>query len=92
VGALIPEAAVEAAHAVICEDSLDDCLEWRGRCVKAVEAAAPFIAAPILALVAEAESRPGSSAYCTVTTYQLREALGQDVTDWVERVNRELGA
>jgi hypothetical protein len=42
---VIPEAAVEAAHAAICEDSLNDCLEWHGRCVKAVEAAAPHMLA-----------------------------------------------
>ena len=40
---MIPDEAVVAAHAAICEENLDDCLEWRGKCVKAVEAAAPFI-------------------------------------------------
>jgi len=28
--------AIEQAHMAICEDSYEDCLEWRGRCVKAV--------------------------------------------------------
>lgn len=41
---MISEEAVQAAHAAICEQNFDDCLEWRGRCVKAVEAAAPRIA------------------------------------------------
>lgn len=41
----IPEKAIQAAHAAVCEQSLDDCLDpdWRGKCVKAVEAAAPHI-------------------------------------------------
>ncbi|MDQ0241206.1 hypothetical protein [Arthrobacter bambusae] len=39
---------VEAAHAAICEDSLADCLEWGGRCVKSVKAAAPFLRAQAL--------------------------------------------
>lgn len=42
---VIPDAAVEAAHRAICEDDLDDCLDWRGRCVKAAEAAAPHLMA-----------------------------------------------
>jgi hypothetical protein len=41
----ISEEAVQAAHAAICEQNFDDCLEWRGRCVKAVEAAAPYMLA-----------------------------------------------
>lgn len=42
---MIPVAAVQAAHAAICEQRLDDCLDpgWRGKCVKAVEAAAPHM-------------------------------------------------
>lgn len=42
---MIPEKAIQAAHAAICEQNLDDCLDpgWRGKCVKAVEAAAPII-------------------------------------------------
>ena len=43
----ISNEAVEAAHAAICDQNLDDCLEWRGRCVKAVEAAAPIIRADV---------------------------------------------
>jgi hypothetical protein len=41
----IPMEAVRAAHSVICEQNIDDCLDpdWRGKCVKAVEAAAPFL-------------------------------------------------
>lgn len=47
-GAGIPTEAIVAAHAAICEQNLDDCMdpEWRGKCVKAVEAAAPHILAP----------------------------------------------
>lgn len=37
------------------------------------------------ALIDEAESRHGSSMYCKVTTYELRKALGQDVTNWPKR-------
>lgn len=42
---MIPEKAIQAAHAAICEQNLDDCLDsdWRGKCVKAVEAAAPYM-------------------------------------------------
>jgi len=41
---VIHDKAVQAAHAAICEQNIDDCLdpEWRGKCVKAVEAAAPY--------------------------------------------------
>lgn len=39
--------------------------------------------APIHALISEAESRHGS-LYCKVTTYELRKALGMDVTNWPE--------
>ena len=41
----VPMEAVRAAHSVICEQNIDDCLDpdWRGKCVKAVEAAAPFL-------------------------------------------------
>ena len=44
---MIPAEAVEAVHAAICEQNLDDCLDpdWRGKCVKAVEAAAPYLRA-----------------------------------------------
>ena len=37
--------AIQAAHAAICEQNIDDCLDpdWRGKCVKAVEAAAPCL-------------------------------------------------
>lgn len=37
--------AIEAIHAAICEDSLDECIEYRGQCVKAAEAGSEFIAA-----------------------------------------------
>ena len=42
---MIPDEAVRAAHAAICEQNIDDCLDpdWRGKCVKAVEAAAPYL-------------------------------------------------
>lgn len=48
---MIPEKAIQAAHAAICEQNLDDCLDpgWRGKCVKAVEAATPFILAQAFA-------------------------------------------
>jgi hypothetical protein len=44
---MIPDEAVQAAHAAICEQNIDDCLDpnWRGKCVKAVEAAAPYLRA-----------------------------------------------
>jgi hypothetical protein len=41
----ISDEAVEAAHRAICEDDLEYCLDWRGKCVKAVEAAAPHMLA-----------------------------------------------
>jgi hypothetical protein len=43
----VPVEAVKAAHSAICEQNLDDCLDpdWRGKCVKAVEAAAPYLRA-----------------------------------------------
>lgn len=40
----------------------------------------------LLALIQEAESAFGSSSYCKITTYQLREALGMDVSTWIEDV------
>lgn len=49
---MTPEKAVQAAHAAICEENFADCLEWRGKCVKAVEAAAPYLFAEVTALVA----------------------------------------
>ena len=39
----IPDEAIEAAHRAICEDSYGECAEWHGKCVKAVEAAAPYV-------------------------------------------------
>lgn len=47
---MIAQEAIEAVHAAICEESLADHLDpmWRGRCVKAVEAAAPFLRAQAL--------------------------------------------
>jgi hypothetical protein len=46
-GAGLPAEAVQAVHSVICDESLEDHLdpEWPGRCVKAVEAAAPHLMA-----------------------------------------------
>lgn len=41
------------------------------------------------ALIEEAENRHGSSMYCKVTTYELRQALGQDVTGWDGGPKRE---
>lgn len=40
--------AVQAAHGAICEQNFNDCLEWRGKCVKAVEAAASYIQEAVL--------------------------------------------
>lgn len=47
---MIPAKAIQAAHAAICEQNIDDCLDpaWRGKCVKAVEAAAPHMFAQAL--------------------------------------------
>ena len=47
--------AIEAAHAAICEESLKDCLDpdWRGKCVRAVEAAAPYLRAQALDALAQ---------------------------------------
>ena len=44
---MIPRKAVEAIHAAICEESLEDHVdpEWPGRCVKAAQAAYPHIVA-----------------------------------------------
>ena len=39
----IPDKAVVAVHRAICEDSLEECIEWDGRCVQAIEAAAPYM-------------------------------------------------
>lgn len=58
----IPKEAVEATHAAICEQNLEDCLEWRGRCVKAVEAAAPHMLAAALDGVVRAAEDLGLSA------------------------------
>lgn len=39
------EAAVEAIHGAICNESLEDHLDpdWPGRCVKALDAAVPYM-------------------------------------------------
>ena len=52
---MIPRKAIEAIHAAICEESLEDHLdpEWPGRCVKAAQAAYPYIAAAVLNEAAE---------------------------------------
>ena len=44
---MIPRKAIEAIHAAICEESLEDHMDpaWPGRCVKAVQAAAPHLMA-----------------------------------------------
>jgi hypothetical protein len=44
---MIPNEAVEAIHAAICEESLEDHMDpqWPGRCVKAAQAAAPYLMA-----------------------------------------------
>ncbi len=33
-----PDSRVLAVHREMCEDSIVDCVEWHGRCVRAVEA------------------------------------------------------
>ena len=52
---MIPKKAVEAIHAAICEESLEDHMDpvWPGRCVKAAQAAYPYIAAAVLNEAAE---------------------------------------
>ena len=44
----IPTETITAAHAAICEQNIDECLDpdWRGKCVKAVEAAASILGKP----------------------------------------------
>jgi hypothetical protein len=56
----ISDEAVQVVHSVICEESLEDCMDpdWRGRCVKAVEAASPHLMA-----VAWDEGRTHGAAY-----------------------------
>jgi CO dehydrogenase/acetyl-CoA synthase delta subunit len=34
----IQERLILEAHRAICEDSYEECVEWRGRCVKSFEA------------------------------------------------------
>ena len=97
---MIPDEAVEAAAKRAYLDSAvgrRTCEAWEGLdpleqatyrlyATDILTAAAPFIAAQALgALIEEAESRHGSSMYCKVTTYELRKALGQDVSDWPKR-------
>lgn len=48
--------------------------------------------AAVDALIEEAEKRPGSSMYCKVTTYELRKALGQDVSGWIDSLGHRSGA
>lgn len=43
---MIPKKAIQAIHSAICEESLEDHMdhpEWPGRCVKAAQAAAPYM-------------------------------------------------
>lgn len=42
---MISVEAVQAVHSLICEESLEDHMDpqWPGRCVKAVQAAAPAL-------------------------------------------------
>jgi hypothetical protein len=39
-------------------------------------------------LIEEAENRHGTSMYCKLTTYELRKALGQDVSNWIHERNQ----
>jgi len=52
---MIPRKAIEAIHAAICEESLEDHMDpaWPGRCVKAAQAAHTHIAAAVLNDAAE---------------------------------------
>jgi hypothetical protein len=52
---VIPRKAIQAIHAAICEESLEDHMDpaWPGRCVKAAQAAHPHIAASVLNDAAE---------------------------------------
>lgn len=45
---MIPDEAVEAIHAAICEESLEGHMDpgWPGRCVKAAQAAVPHLTQP----------------------------------------------
>ncbi len=47
-----------AVHRVLCEDAPGECAEWRGLCVRAVEAARPAIAAEVLRAFADAHRFP----------------------------------
>lgn len=71
---MIPEEAVQAAHAAICEQNLDDCLDpdWRGKCVKAVEAAAPHIRAQAFEDAATdiEDRRPEMGPQINITDYR----------------------
>jgi len=44
---VIPRKAIQAIHAAICEESLEDHMDpaWPGRCVKAAQAAYPHLMA-----------------------------------------------
>lgn len=68
----ISNEAMQAAHAAICEENFDDCLEWRGKCVKAVEAAAPIIRAAALREAADAirQDRPEMGPGILITEYR----------------------
>jgi len=68
---MIPDKAVEAIHAAICEESLEDHMDpvWPGRCVKAVQAAYPHIAAAVLNDAAESAIE---QAFNEVTPRMLR--------------------
>ena len=71
---MIPKEAIEAAHAAICEESLKDCLDpdWRGKCVRAIEAAAPYLRAQALVDAAAAIEalRPEMGPGINITQYR----------------------
>ena len=83
---VIPARAIQAAHAEICEQNIDDCLDhdWRGKCVKAVEAAAPYMLTKV-STVRELEALPRLSVIRTDegTVYERH-------TMWHEAGSRDL--
>ena len=73
---MIPDEAVEAAHKAWREQAALDGSIFEYNLRAALEAAAPHLMGPILALCDEADTRRGSSMYCKLTTYEVRKAIG----------------
>ena len=53
----------QTIHSCICEESLNDCLEWRGKCLKAAEEAlaAGYRRPRTISTVEELDALPGAS-------------------------------